>query len=62
MDYGALTPMLAEAIKELNNKTMEQQKIIVNQNGTINPLNQDIQTLKAQMQELCKKDKSYSWC
>jgi len=48
VDYGALTPVLIEAIKE-------QQLVIQQQNDTINQL-------KLQMQELCLKDKTYSWC
>jgi len=41
VDYGALTPVLVEAIKQQQAQ---------------------IETLKSQMQEICKKDKSYSWC
>jgi len=48
VDYGALTPVLVEAIKE-------QQEMIKQQNNTINQL-------KLQMQEICLKDKTYSWC
>lgn len=47
MDYGHLTPMLVEAIKE-------QQQIIVNQNETINNLQIQISKICKNNPELCR--------
>lgn len=52
VDYGALSPVLVEAIKEL-----KQQK-----DKEINELKAENKLLKERLNELCKKDKSYSWC
>jgi hypothetical protein len=49
VDYGALTPILVEAIKNLKaEKDLE-----------ISELKEENKLIK---EELCKKDNSYSWC